>query len=141
VLTFGGERVVLPFVDHAGEASTGTPELTLDLLAEAFAHLGEQGDQPRQPEETRQREAGPVAATETHAAPSTSGSSSRRGRRNRSASRAQGAANETIVEQNQEAPAATGSSHSAKASIQPTKPASTAGEPIILGVGVPASEL
>lgn len=141
VLTFGGERVVLPFVDHAGEASTGTPELTLDLLAEAFAHLGEQSDQPQETEETRKPAAAPVTAPEVHAAPIAPGSSSRRGRRNRSASRAQGAANETAVEQNQDAPAATGSTHAAKAPVAPAKPATTAEEPIILGVGVPASEL
>ncbi|WP_461165084.1 Rne/Rng family ribonuclease [Arthrobacter sp. R4-81] len=141
VLTFGGERVVLPFVDHAGEASTGTPELTLDLLAEAFAHLGEQSDQPQETEETRKPVTAPVTAPEVHAAPIAAGSSSRRGRRNRSASRAQGAANETAVEQNQDAPAATGSTHAAKAPAAPAKPATTASEPIILGVGVPASEL
>lgn len=147
VLTFGGERVVLPFVDHAGEASTGTPELTLDLLAEAFAHLGEQSDQPQEIEESRKAEearkpaAAGVAASEVRAAPATAGSSSRRGRRNRSASRAQGAANETAVEQNQDAPAATGSTHAAKAAVAPAKPAASADEPIILGVGVPASEL
>ena len=39
VLTFGGEQVALPFVEHADEASA--PRLTLDLLTEAFAHLGE----------------------------------------------------------------------------------------------------
>jgi ribonuclease E len=152
VLTFGGERVVLPFVDHAGEASTGTPELTLDLLAEAFAHLGEQGGQPQQTEETRKPEEiqkpeeTQTPAAEVHAAPASAGasslgSSSRRGRRNRSASRAQGAANETAVQQNQDVPAATGSTHAAKAPAAPAKPAATAGEPIILGVGVPASEL
>ncbi|WP_309105371.1 Rne/Rng family ribonuclease [Arthrobacter sp.] len=141
VLTFGGDRVVLPFVDHAGEASTGTPELTLDLLAEAFAHLGEQSDQPQESEETPKPPAAPVTAPGVHAAPIAAGSSSRRGRRNRSASRAQGAANETVIEQNQDAPGATGSTHAAKAPAAPAKPATTADEPIILGVGVPASEL
>jgi ribonuclease E len=66
----------------------------------------------------------------------------RRGRRNRSASRAQGAANATLVEHH-EAPAAAsgGSSHHAEAprTAEPSKPAGA--EPIILGVGVPASEL
>ena len=39
VLTFGGEQVALPFVEHAEE--TPQPALTLDLLTEAFAHLGD----------------------------------------------------------------------------------------------------
>ena len=41
VLTFGGEKVALPFVEHAGEAPASGAALTLDRLAEAFAHLGE----------------------------------------------------------------------------------------------------
>ena len=39
VLTFGGEQVALPFVEHAED--TPAPALTLDLLTEAFANLGE----------------------------------------------------------------------------------------------------
>jgi ribonuclease E len=65
----------------------------------------------------------------------------RRGRRNRSASRAQGAANETSVEHHElAASAAGGSAHEAKAPAEPSKKAASE-EPIILGVGVPASEL
>uniref|UniRef100_UPI0005501415 hypothetical protein n=1 Tax=Arthrobacter sp. TB 26 TaxID=494420 RepID=UPI0005501415 len=59
------------------------------------------------------------------------------------ASRAQGAANETSVEQRRETPqTAAISVHEAKvpaATTPAAKPA--ASEPIILGVGVPASEL
>jgi len=70
----------------------------------------------------------------------------RRPRRNRSASRAQGAANETTVQQHENAPAATsGHSHAAKApepaGAGRASDAKPADEPIILGVGVPASEL
>jgi ribonuclease E len=78
----------------------------------------------------------------------------RRPRRHRSASRAQGAANETAVQQHEDVAAATaGHSHEAKApepagnstgtgSTGAEKPAAKAAEaPIILGVGVPASEL
>ncbi|HET8878567.1 MAG TPA: Rne/Rng family ribonuclease, partial [Arthrobacter sp.] len=39
VLTFGGEQVALPFVEHAEQ--TPQPALTLDLLTEAFANLGD----------------------------------------------------------------------------------------------------
>ncbi len=67
-------------------------------------------------------------------------------RRNRSASRAQGAANETSVEHREATTsAAAGSVHEAKApAVTADKPAAkpaAANEPIILGVGVPASEL
>jgi ribonuclease E len=69
-------------------------------------------------------------------------------RRNRSASRAQGAANETSIEhreaaEQRAATAAAGTVHEAKAPTADkvaAKPAA-ADEPIILGVGVPASEL
>ncbi|HKU04306.1 MAG TPA: Rne/Rng family ribonuclease, partial [Arthrobacter sp.] len=60
VLTFGGEEVPLPFVEHAGEQHP-KPALTLDRLAEAFAHLG----QPASPVENapaRQAEAVQPAA-------------------------------------------------------------------------------
>ena len=166
VLTFGGERVALPFVEHADE--TSAPALTLDLLTEAFAHLGEaeEAKAPATQEPAAQAPAAkaPAARTATAAPARTGGtgpgraqapgsqteaeaeagtSRARRGRRNRSASRAQGAANETSVEKRQESQhAAAVSVHEAKVPAV-TKPAAkpAAGEPIILGVGVPASEL
>ncbi|MDR7081122.1 ribonuclease E [Arthrobacter ginsengisoli] len=167
VLTFGGEQVALPFVEHPDQAST--PALTLDLLTEAFAHLGEAEAAPEPAAPAAAQEpaataaAAPAARTAAVAPARTGGtgpgrvqapgsqteadteagtSRARRGRRNRSASRAQGAANETSVEQRRETPhAAPVSVHEAKVpAAQPAaKPA--ASEPIILGVGVPASEL
>jgi len=71
----------------------------------------------------------------------------RRPRRHRGASRAQGAANETAVQHHENVQAtAGGHSHAAKApetdKAQATaEPGKAAEEPIILGVGVPASEL
>ncbi|MEV7604532.1 Rne/Rng family ribonuclease [Paenarthrobacter sp. NPDC089322] len=127
VLRFGGEEVALPFVEHHEEPAASKPAMSLDLLAEAFSHLGAPA-----PEEEASRPAGSEAA---------SPSRGRRGRRNRSASRAQGAANETSVEHHEvAASAAGGSSHEAKAPGEPVKK-TVAEEPIILGVGVPASEL
>jgi len=244
VLTFGGEQVALPFVEHGEESAQ--PALTLDLLTEAFAHLGDAepgqaagqvpapaaAPAPAPPAEAPQApeapEAEPAAAAPTrtrgrgrartariqppsgrtreempasreranapaaqpvakapaaHAqapapaqglatkapapaqapatkAPAAQGpvttaptevagaAPARRVRRNRSASRAQGAANQTSVQQGQAggSPAgashAGGSVHEAKApqpAAVPTKQPSA--EPIILGVGVPASEL
>lgn len=166
VLTFGGEKVVLPFVEHAGEPASEKPALTLDRLEEAFAHLG--GPAAPAGKDTTAAHAPAVEApaaepapapaparTGTRPAPAADGDADRfadhsavqtrirRPRRNRSASRAQGAANETSVEHHETAPAAaTGHSHEAKApeavKAATRKPAS---EPIILGVGVPASEL
>jgi ribonuclease E len=155
VLTFGGEKVILPFVDHSDEPAKETPALTLDRLEEAFAHLGApvapaEEEAPEEVSAAAQPSAGqpesqPAAGqpVESPAAPSRS----RRPRRNRSASRAQGAANETSVEHHEVSPAAAaGHSHEAKApeagNAQGAKPApQAASEPIILGVGVPASEL
>ena len=158
VLTFGGEQVALPFVEHAEDAPS--PALTLDLLTEAFANLGEaEAGKPDQAAGPEAGQATAVAAPEATApeAPSavrageapasrtadTSTLRGRRARRNRSASRAQGAANETSVEHREATrPAAAGSVHEAKAPAA-ARPASipAGNEPIILGVGVPASEL
>ncbi|KQQ85481.1 Rne/Rng family ribonuclease [Arthrobacter sp. Leaf137] len=164
VLTFGGEKVALPFVEHADEQQP-SPALSLDRLAEAFAHLG----QPASPVGSQSRESAtvqaapvtpepaeaaaaaprqPVAAAaparELNAAAAPDLSRQRRPRRNRSASRAQGAANETTVEHHENVPSASeGHSHAAKAPepAAPAEPAAKADAPIILGVGVPASEL
>jgi len=142
VLTFGGEQVALPFVEHADE--TPAPALTLDLLTEAFAHLGDaEGGGQDSGQDTAGAEA--PAATGTQEAPAavTGTARGRRGRRNRSASRAQGAANETSVEHHEATQrAAAGAVHEAKAPAAAPPAAVPAGnEPIILGVGVPASEL
>jgi ribonuclease E len=160
VLTFGGERVVLPFVEHH-EEQPQAPALTLDRLAQAFAKLGE----PAPVAEGQQAEGGPAesqqAAEPVRQAPApapaqapaekdysdhTEQPRARRPRRNRSASRAQGAANATTVEHHEAVPAATaGHTHAAKAPERTSAPAAAApadaGAPIILGVGVPASEL
>ncbi|APX03676.1 Rne/Rng family ribonuclease [Arthrobacter sp. QXT-31] len=159
VLTFGGEKVILPFVDHSDEPPKEAPALTLDRLEEAFAHLGSpvapaEKEEPREEapaqreseqRESRQSESQPAAGQLAES--STALSRGRRPRRNRSASRPQGAANETSVEHHEVAPAsAAGHSHEAKApetgdgSAAKAAP-QPASEPIILGVGVPASEL
>ncbi|MDN3936610.1 Rne/Rng family ribonuclease [Arthrobacter sp. YD4] len=239
VLTFGGEQVALPFVEHAEQAPQ--PALTLDLLTEAFANLGDSDSRNRQsgstetaaheaapsveapaveaqsvdapapeaeepaeapaggrsadqsratrgrgrartariqppnarnravePEtrreaapqqDTRQQEApkqdtrrqeapktaapaaAPVATRTPAAAEPATGQG--RPRRHRSASRAQGAANETAVEQRRQAsaPSGQGSVHEAKAPETVKPVVKDNGGPIILGVGVPASEL
>lgn len=171
VLTFGGEKVVLPFVEHT-EPPAVKPALTLDRLEEAFAHLGEPApeaskaaepstadESPKAAEPAKTAEPGKAADLPAPASAATQASidsdrdrfadhsdvavRTRRPRRNRSASRAQGAANETSVEHHEAVPvAAAGHSHEAKAPA-PDKPAApqVADEPIILGVGVPASEL
>ncbi len=133
VLRFGGEEVALPFGEHHEEPPAAKPAMSLDLLAEAFSHLG------AAPEEKPETVVAPKAAEEDpEAVPA---SRARRGRRNRSASRAQGAANETSVEHHEvTASAGHGTAHEAKAPAEPAKKAASE-EPIILGVGVPASEL
>ncbi len=164
VLTFGGEKVVLPFVEHAEEQQQ-KPALTLDRLAEAFAHLGQPAPAEDQPEqaEPEQKPVEPVQSAAPVQVPAAAApakdysdhtleqSRQRRPRRNRSASRAQGAANETTVQHHENVAAAgTGHTHEAKA----PEPAGAGGSsdgnastgkaaeaPIILGVGVPASEL
>jgi ribonuclease E len=166
---------VLPFVEHT-EPPAVKPALTLDRLEEAFAHLGEPAPEAAReagPSTTAQPStaAGPSKAAEPvkgadMPAPAPAAAQepidsdrdrfadhsdvavrTRRPRRNRSASRAQGAANETSVEHHEPAPgAAAGHSHEAKVpsadnrTDQAAAP-QAADAPIILGVGVPASEL
>jgi ribonuclease E len=174
VLTFGGEEVPLPFVEHAEEQHP-KPALTLDRLAEAFAHLGQPAsssvedapakvvDAPKAPEQPAaqgQADGGGAVsrpavgavveapAEKDYSDHTLEQSRQRRPRRHRAASRAQGAANETAVQQHENVQAtAGGHSHAAKApetdkaQTAAAEPAKAAEEPIILGVGVPASEL
>lgn len=145
VLTFGGDEVALPFVDHAEDQLPEQPALTLDGLSEAFAHLGEPGGSAlgTNVSERPAAESGGSDLYEDHTAVQPP---VRRARRNRSASRAQGAANETTVEHHEVPPAAeVKQMQEAKAPVVPVKVATAkpavTNEPIILGVGVPASEL
>ena len=163
VLTFGGEQVALPFVEHAEEApAPGADPGPADRgLRQPGRSRGRRRPQAAARQAGRAGAGGPDGSGRTGRAggtgpgraqapgsrprrkPKPARSRARRGRRNRSASRAQGAANETSVEQREATrPAAAGSVHEAKAPAQrrrrPSRPAS---EPIILGVGVPASEL
>lgn len=124
VLTIGGEQVVLPFAEHPSEpAERKEPKLSLDFLTEAFDSLEEKHEE----------------------ALGTPGRSRGR-RRHRGASRAQGAANATSVEQHEDQPDGQPShEHVAGQPVQskPTqaKPEDGGEPPIILGVGVPASDL
>ncbi|UKA65183.1 Rne/Rng family ribonuclease [Arthrobacter sp. FW306-05-C] len=173
VLTFGGEEVPLPFVEHAEEQQP-KPALTLDRLAEAFAHLGQpassvedvpartaeapQAAEPSAPAPATPESGAEAGGAEARTAVEVPGekdysdhtleqSRQRRPRRHRGASRAQGAANETAVQHHENVQStAGGHSHAAKApemdKAQATaEPGKAAAEPIILGVGVPASEL
>ena len=151
VLTFGGEQVVLPFVEHAGDQPQ-QPALTLDRLAEAFAHLGEPAPAPapsqaepseaERPQAERPAPQQPAVEENDYSDHTAGQSATRRPRRNRSASRAQGAANATSVEHHEATHAAsTGHSHAAKAPEPEATKRAAADAPIILGVGVPASEL
>ncbi|MGG5175325.1 Rne/Rng family ribonuclease [Pseudarthrobacter sp. J1763] len=140
VLRFDGEEVVIPVATSTAAAVSAAPALSLDVLNAAFATLGGNDSAATEPADVEAATDEPATAV---AAPV--GSSTSRGRRRRSASRAQGAALETNVElQSNVAPASSGT-HEAKApeaqeltkSVQaPAKQA-----PVILGVGVPASEL
>ncbi|MGM7778203.1 Rne/Rng family ribonuclease [Arthrobacter sp. KNU-44] len=141
VLRFGGEEVALPFVHHEEEPASGAPAMSLDLLAQAFAGLGEAPDTATTATEAEEAPAGTPAAVASGESPE-AGSRGRRGRRNRSASRAQGAANATNVEHHEVAAAASGgAAHEAKATDAAPAKSTAAAEPIILGVGVPKSEL
>ena len=161
VLTFGGEQVVLPFVEHADDRPA--PALTLDLLNEAFANLGEAeagkpaGMTPPGPGCCRAAAAA-SAATDAPAAPAAARTAAEvpavTGSGHRDAARAPrapqperqprpGRSQRNLSGASRgDAAAAAGSVHEAKAPAAARPAAVPAGnEPIILGVGVPASEL
>ncbi|MCG2624400.1 Rne/Rng family ribonuclease [Arthrobacter sp. I2-34] len=149
VLTINGEKVALPRAEHLPAAVVEEPALTLESLTEAFNRVAPAPVVAEPHAGTGAAEGDDEAALRT---------GRRRGRRHRSASRAQGAANESAVEQASDGPE-TGQEAAAhsftaqapgraagQASAQESgggKPQAEAAKsgPIILGVGVPASEL
>jgi ribonuclease E len=139
VLTINGEKVALPRAEHLPAVVLEEPALTLESLTEAFNRVAPAAAEPQ---------AGAAGAEGEEGAAQRAGR--RRGRRHRSASRAQGAANESAVEQagmDQEAGrGGAGHSFTAQAPAPETggekpKDEATKSGPVILGVGVPASEL
>ncbi|MFJ6003210.1 Rne/Rng family ribonuclease [Arthrobacter sp. NPDC092385] len=171
VLTINGETVTLPRADNRRQEVQDSQEapstrLTLDSLSEAFnrkpaadgAGAGADapapapapqsvGSVPQAGEpapEAGESDGGkapelPVAAP---AAEPAAGPARRTRPRRRVARSAQGAADTTIETQAPEAPAEhSGTRHVAKAPALARRPEPSAAEPLIFGVGVPASEL
>ncbi len=141
-LTIGGEAIELPRGNGRPSGAPVDPARALAGLAEVLEHLAE----------------GPAGELPDHSGLDADGqslrTSERRGRRNRGASRAQGAANANEVQQRPAAPVSTSDGNAGQEHIihVPAKPdhaprtaavqqGAKAAEPIILGVGVPASEL
>ncbi|MFJ6278887.1 Rne/Rng family ribonuclease [Arthrobacter subterraneus] len=162
VLTINGEKVTLPRAENAPSSVRPEPSLTLESLTEAFNRFPATGqpesaapsqagpagpdsgpaeaprDEPAVPDTASRHETVQQAAAGTGAAPS----SGRRNRRHRAASSAQGSAENATIERvaaEGSAPAA-GTQHIARAAEPAAAPKQTE-EPMILGVGVPASEL
>ncbi|WP_422391744.1 Rne/Rng family ribonuclease [Arthrobacter sp. N1] len=157
VLTINGETVTLPRATHrrrpAAEETADAPatRLTLDSLSEAFGRTAVSGE-ARQA--APQRAPGPEAdaavapssapAGTTRVAPAAAEEAPavRSRPRRRVARSAQGAADTTIETQGAEAAAEpSGTRHVARAHPPVRTPATGAAEPLIFGVGVPASEL
>ncbi|HXD28790.1 MAG TPA: Rne/Rng family ribonuclease, partial [Arthrobacter sp.] len=167
VVSLGGEQVRLPRARRSRRATAPTqaPDLTLESLNAAFGAAPEPAGKPAgkpadtpadtpaaapQPDAVRGPVAEPAAAPapvpEQPVAPAPSVSAAqpaRKPRRSRSASSAQGSANTPI--ERKEAPAssaAPGTSHVAKLDPRAATAKDAPGEtPVMLGVGVPASEL
>ncbi len=139
VLNIGGEAIELPHGNRQLPAAPVDPAQALAGLAQVLDHLSE----------------GPTAEVPDHSGLDANGqplrTRERRGRRNRGASRAQGSANANEVQQRSSGsgPAASTSGsvaqeHSVHVPAKPAQAPQSAAkhtEPIILGVGVPASEL
>jgi ribonuclease E len=113
VLTIGGERIELPIGEPAPVAPRPEPTLSLDALSHAFDELtGERHSGTERPGKRR---------------------------RSRGARSGQGSAEVTRVDDSAGAVGGRTSTSSAQPAPAPSKPAGD--EPLILGVGVPASEL
>lgn len=161
VLKINGEEVALPRAEHSPAAASEKPALTLENLTEAFDRVSPevQAEKPA-PAEARPSAAPaaePVQAAPAQAAPAAAPAQAEpapapagRRRRHRAAVRPQGAANAEPVQQLPEAPAPAAADGAAAAArrasvsapaAKPAQPVKKAAEPVILGVGVPASEL
>ncbi|MGY3566281.1 ribonuclease E [Sinomonas sp. RB5] len=123
VLTIGGERIEIPHGDTPHEPPAAAPALSLDALSHAFDQLTGERHAPSEAEPRQGRK-----------------------RRSRGARSGQGSAEVTRVEET--AGAVGGQTRSAAAPAQPAEAGRAAkdspkdeGGPMILGVGVPASEL
>ncbi|MEA5455269.1 Rne/Rng family ribonuclease [Sinomonas sp. JGH33] len=114
VLTIGGERIELPMGERVAAAPRSGPALSLDALSHAFDEL------------TGERHSGEDRPGKR--------------RRSRGAKSGQGSAEVTRVDDSEGAVG--GRTRTASTQDVPAAPAKPAGdEPLILGVGVPASEL
>lgn len=159
VLTINGETVTLPraesrrpAVEEAQEAPT--TRLTLDSLSEAFNRRPADADAPSvdvapggdagegNREEAAEVGDAPATGAASPVVPEAEAPARRSRPRRRVARSAQGAADTTIETQGAEpAVEPSGTRHVAKAGPIARKPEASAAEPLIFGVGVPASEL
>ncbi|WP_258069620.1 Rne/Rng family ribonuclease [Arthrobacter sp. SX1312] len=151
VLTINGETVTLPRADGrrpAVEEAVEAPatRLTLDSLSEAFnrkpAAAGG-SEEPSGPVPAETPRTDPTTAPAVVSGPPSDGTPARASRpRRRVARSAQGAADTAIETQGAEpAVEPAGTRHVAKAAAPARTPDASAAEPLIFGVGVPASEL
>ncbi|MFQ4149105.1 Rne/Rng family ribonuclease [Arthrobacter sp. LAPM80] len=136
-LTLGGEAIELPRGHHNDGGST--PGTNNADHAAALAGLAQALDQLAAPGHETSHDSSHESDADAPEAGGGNRSRARRGRRNRSARSAQGGA-DTAVETMEQVSAGQGSAaHSSAAAAPPV--VKKAAEPIILGVGVPASEL
>ncbi len=165
VLTINGETVTLPRAESRPQASQDrdaapSTRLTLDSLSEAFnrrpaadaADSGSEGGAPESPASAPEESPVAAAAAATGvpvatpagapAGAPTEAAAPRTRPRRRVARSAQGAADTTIETQGAETAVEQGGTrHVAKAPVAVRTPAPAGAEPLIFGVGVPASEL
>ncbi|WP_323961586.1 Rne/Rng family ribonuclease [Arthrobacter sp. JZ12] len=153
VLTINGEKVSLPRGESVPAPVREEPRLTLESLTEAFnrfpsaaqddasATASVEPGEPVEPAAEVEKEQARPTQQPVQGEPEAP-SSSRRKRRHRAASSAQGSAATSTIERAAEAEVqhAAGTQHVARAHTPAPKPQTTE-EPTILGVGVPASEL
>ncbi|MGF9663134.1 Rne/Rng family ribonuclease [Arthrobacter crystallopoietes] len=162
VLKINGEEVALPRAEHSPAAASERPALTLENLTEAFDRVSPEvkaekaaaaearpSAAPEPSADAAAPAAEPLQSAPVQAEPATAPTApTGRRRRHRAAVRPQGAANAEPVQQRPDEPAvAAGVAGAARRvsvsapEAKPAQPEKKAAEPVILGVGVPASEL
>lgn len=146
ILRIQGETVVVPRRERRRPVRQEV-QLTLESLTEAFNDVspvasgetdaGKQAEAGSQPQDNARTT--PVARPAAAAAPGAA-EAPQRPRRRRAARSPQGSADAQIIKAEAAEPAAQGSTTAVSAQV-PAKPRTDAAAPVILGVGVPASDL
>ena len=143
ILRIQGETVVVPRRERRRPVRQDV-QLTLESLTEAFNEVSPVSREPQAPKAEPVSDGGSAPASGNgngkEAAPAAA-EPARRPRRRRAARSPQGSADAQIIKAGSEESSAAQGSSTTAVSAAPAAPRAEAAAPVILGVGVPASDL